>query len=636
MAAPTRLLRAQDQIFAGREKVWMRFPKLKKYYAGLYTLVPINMNVPEYPPPKTLGKSDNGRGELGALKKSRVFNPYPDYSSDAYRSEWEGEYRHCSFGEGREAPEVRVFDGIPEGMPDAVIGSHRLLGLDDGVCFDRYGRLGGYGYGYTVEEGGLGVAVFDGGEREKEVEGAHGVGGFPLKKVDWRGVDWGVLQKECGIANKARFDEAKEVTLDHNLNQQQHKEKRGEKQKKKKQRTAILLRTWTEYKYTANDIANLRSLISELSLLSGGEYTVHILVHVKAKYKDIFADKNLYQKTLIDSGLPKEFWGLAELWNEPLMKSIYAKVPDDSDDWKDMKHLPEDKLYLKLPMHDVYRSTFMPVQWFSQRHPEYEFVWNWEMDIRFTGHWYHLFSQLDEWTTRQPRQGLWERSSRFYVPTVHGTWEEFVNSTASLTNTTILGPVPVEGVVPTLPNPPPGEGEPADLITLNPLFDPKHTTWILRNDIVGYPTSTLRRSAIITASRLSRRLLTAMHTENAKNGRTAFSEMFPGTVALHHGLKAVFAPHPVFVDRKWPPGFLEKTFNNGVDGLTGGRMQSVFGAREHNFRGSSWYYNAVFARQVYKAWASGEKGEEGEVDRLERGGRMCLKAMLVHPIKSES
>jgi hypothetical protein len=127
-----------------------------------------------------------------------------------------------------------------------------------------------------------------------------------------------------------------------------------------------------------------------------------------------------------------------------------------------------------------------------------------------------------------------------------------------------------------------------------------------------------------------------MHKENAENGRAAFSEMFPGTVALHHGLKAVFAPHPVFVDRKWPPGFLEKTFNNGVDGLTGGRMQSIFGAREHNFRGSSWYYNALFAGQVYKAWATGMKGEEGEEDRLERGGRMCLRAMLVHPIKSST
>jgi hypothetical protein len=636
-SASTQLLRANHGLFPDDQHVWARFPKLKKYYAGLYTLVGDSVNVPEYPPPSRVagegagGNKSDDRGQLGALAKSRVFDPYPKYSSPEYRELWEGEYKQCSFGDTRARPEIRVFDGVPEGMPEPAFGSHELLGLESEVCFDRYGRLGSYGYGYSKEEGGLDEAVFDGGEREKKVETAHAVGGFPLKKVDWRGVDWGSLQKECGELNKARF---KEVEASGKLSPAQRRGISG--QKKKLPRTAVLLRTWTGYKYTSNDIANLRSLISELSLLSGGEYTIHILLHVKRSEAKIWESPEIYQQELRKSGLPVEFWGLAELWHETMMETLYPDLPDTMMDYKirTAKHLPEDKFFMRLPVHGVYRSTFMPVQWFSQRHPEYDFVWNWEMDIRYTGHWYHLFHQLDTWTTAQPRQGLWERSGRFYVPSVHGTWEEFVASTAVLGNNTgsIFGPVPVEGVTPVLPVPEDGL-EPADLIALNPFFDPEGTTWVLRNDITGYPSSTPRRAAIITPSRLSRRLLAAMHTENTA-GHAAFSEMWPATVALHHGLKAVFAPHPVYLDRRWPVGYLERTFNNGRDGFTGGRKESVFGKREHNFKGSTWYYNAKFAGELYTGWASGRKGEEGEVDRLERGGRMCLKAMLLHPIKN--
>jgi len=631
--APRRLLEANNKLFAGEERLWRRFPKLKKYYAGLYTQVPDAANVPEFPPPRkgrpgTVG--DSGRGEFAATKKSKVFDPYPKYDSKEYREIWDGEYRQCSFGEGRERPEVRVFEGVPEGMPEPAFGSHQVLGLQSDVCFDRYGRLGSYGYGYMPDEGGLGVAVFNGGEREKTVETAHGVGGFPLRKVDWRGVDWGKLQDECGELNKARFEDPKAGgKLTPELKPQQ---KRDGKQKKLP-RNAVLLRTYTGYKYTPNDIANLRSLISELSLLSGGEYTVHILLHARNRQLSIWDDPDVYQETLTKSGLPREFWSLTELWDEPLMAKTYSRVPDTSANWRGVT-LSGDKGFLRLPQHGVYRSTFMPVQWFSQRHPEYDFVWNWEMDIRNTGHWYHLFSQLDHWTKKQPRRGLWERSSRFYVPSVHGDWEEFVTSTAAITNNTIFGPVPVEGVIPSLPNPPMGVGEPADLITFNPLFDPHKTTWILRDDTTGYPRDVPRRAAIITASRLSRRLLTAMHKENAENGHTMFSEMWPATAALHHGLKAVFAPHPIYMDRRWPVGFMEKMFNDGVDGFTGGRKESVFGKREHNFRGTTWYYNAHFPAELYKAWVTGSKGKEGEIDRLERGGRMCLKAMLLHPIKS--
>jgi hypothetical protein len=33
----------------------------------------------------------------------------------------------------------------------------------------------------------------------------------------------------------------------------------------------------------------------------------------------------------------------------------------------------------------------MPVQRFALHHPEYTYVWNWEMDTRFTGNYLELF-----------------------------------------------------------------------------------------------------------------------------------------------------------------------------------------------------------------------------------------------------
>ncbi|KAK1020086.1 hypothetical protein LTR33_019232, partial [Friedmanniomyces endolithicus] len=137
-----------------------------------------------------------------------------------------------------------------------------------------------------------------------------------------------------------------------------------------------------------------------------------------------------------------------------------------------------------------------------------------------------------------------------------------------------------------------GVGEEADFITFNPLFDPHTTNWILAEDVTGYNTTSHhyppRRTAIITASRLSRRLLQTMHRETSMKRHTMFSEMWPGSIALHHGYKAVYAPHPVYIDRAWPTAYLTAIFNNGLNGAAGGSRTSVFSdERQHNFRGTT-------------------------------------------------
>ena len=429
-------------------------------------------------------------------------------------------------------------------------------------------------------------------------------------------------------------------------------------------RTAVIIRTWRDYHYTPEDLIYLRSLISELSLLSGGEYTLHFLIQIKDDSAPIWSDDETYDNYLRDS-LPEEFRGMGTLWTERQMLLMYGGL--------------EETWARDLPVHGVYRSTFMPMQYFAFQHPEFDYFWNWEMDIRYTGQWYHLFDSIRQWAKRQPRKFLWERNSRFYVPAEHGTWEHFselvrfqtekgTNSANNVWSGLHAAGVKVPGVdkpragdrpiwgperpldddvaMKTDPQPPTsfekdkfewGVGEEADLITFNPLFDPDGTTWLLAEDTTGYNKSRgqpPRRTAIITASRLSRRLLLTMHKETALNQHTMFSEMWPATCALHHGLKAVYVPHSEYIDRKWPVNYLESVFNGGRNGATGGARTSVFGDREHNFRGTTWYYNAGFPEVLWHRWLGMRfNNVGGEAEEVNGEGRMCLPAMLLHPVK---
>ena len=112
--------RAVTEAKATLEKPrWEDFALLEGYYSGLGRLV--RGNRPEYPPVGTT----EAVGGLEVVEeeeaKSMVFDPYPDFESEEYRSTWQGVYKECSYGvdlSGRERdrPEVRTFEGIPQGM----------------------------------------------------------------------------------------------------------------------------------------------------------------------------------------------------------------------------------------------------------------------------------------------------------------------------------------------------------------------------------------------------------------------------------------------------------------------------------------------------------------------------------------
>ncbi|KAI9827453.1 MAG: hypothetical protein M1832_004802 [Thelocarpon impressellum] len=643
---------------------WTEFPFLTRYYGGIRTLVSRSENVPEYPRPADEGQLQEAnmtrRGE--GFPPSLRFDPYPKYASDEHVSQY-GIVKDCIAGTNlsRLAPSIRAYPGVTVGFPDAIFGSAEALGLRDDICFERYGRLGPYGYGYSIQRGGVGTGLH--GDRD-DIDKTWGEEG----EVEYRGVRWGDLQRRCGQLNRHRFAPAAEENDD-----EQAFDLVGKKEgivareeephpqasvSRPLPRTAFLIRTWWTFKYREEDILFLRAVISELSLMSGGEFTVHILVHVQDDNAQIWADREVY-KDVLRMSLPEEFWGLATLWTERQMGLIYGGL--------------HESFFRELPVHGAYRSTFMPVQWFAEQHPEYDFFWHWEMDARYTGHYYHLLDRLGRWAREQPRKGLWERNGRFYVPSVHGSWDDFKqmvrvqtefgtdspsNMWTALDGSKVAGSdtreKPIwgpEGPIDDLytesdPVPPTsydkdryewGVGEDADLITLNPLFDPDKTEWLLAGDVTGYNGSSglpPRRSATITTTRLSRRLLHTMHEETALLRHTMFSEMWPASVALHHGLKAVYAPHPVYIDRDWPTAYLAATFNGGKAGATGGARTSVFGGRQHNFLGTSWFYNAGFGPNLWRRWLGLRvDGGGGEEEEVAGEGRMCLPGMLIHPVK---
>lgn len=700
--------------------LWERFPFIERYYGGLKTLVPFEDSKPDYPPSDESPRSGLPRDtqSQNGPPSSQSWNAYPG------RVEEEGMQECFIDAAGKvRVPSLHYYNGRPQGFPRSVVGSYELLNLPEDICFERFGRFGPYGFGYSVKSGGLGT-----GENGENEGSANVWASTP--RVDFRNVDWADVQRRCYEANSARFQslpaktakshgfyigdsnsesastvlskraspqETDDLVLEGSTNgnssspssnpskssQPEIKEEIDQEisQVEKKSRSAVVIRCFDEYLFREDDIATIRSMIAELALSSGGRYDIHLLIQVRNDAAHpIWADEEAYERRIRDT-VPEEFRGLVTLWTETQMLSLYQGIYD---------------LYSRgpdLPVHGVYRGLSMAMQYFAYMHPEYEYFWQWEMDVRYTGHYYDFFTKLENWAKAQPRKGQWERNARFYFPNVHGTWEDFSqmarvqnemgtvgadsvwksapglngDSAQSGGRKTIWGPQraidsddwfdPANDPVPPSGGPEKdhyqwGVGEEADYITLNPMFDPDGTTWLLKDDITGFNRTAgaiPRRASIITTSRMSRRLLLTMHKMTAYKKQFAFPEMWPATVALQHGYKAVYAPHPIYVDRKWPVEFMAQKYNGGRDGSTGGARTSIFGDGEHNMKGLSWFYNSGFAPNVYKRWLglkiNNDGGDEFETTRDESKqggsvgempggeGRMCLPPMLLHPVK---
>lgn len=251
--------------------------------------------------------------------------------------------------------------------------------------------------------------------------------------------------------------------------------------------------------------------------------------------------------------------------------------------------------------------------------PDIDFFWQMELDVRFTGHHYHHFETISAWSAAQPRKLQWERASRYYVPAVHGSWGNFSNMIANTTNGGgIWGAQKTKGIEPVGPEPPTpspaednyewGVGEEADFIGLSPVFDVSDINksgFMFKKTKDRFPdgdNTPARATATTPMIRMSKRLLRAMHHSQVTLGVHMFPEMFPESTTLHHGLKMVVFPLPVYMDYAKSPQYIEEAFNAN-EGTT--LLETPYKYKAEWRRMSYWHSMdqvTNFPDELYKRW----------------------------------
>ncbi|KAK3988306.1 hypothetical protein QBC44DRAFT_269088 [Cladorrhinum sp. PSN332] len=640
-----QVLQAQRQLYEQEFHELEKQPGLGAIYGNtLETLADIDTRKPSQE--RKLIPTDNITSFT--IEKPVVFNPYPKYNSRDWSFRHE-RYVPCIGATGAEVQDILAFKGRPRQFPEPGFGSYNVLDIDRNLCFERETRMGQYGLLPTMDKDG--------------------------KQIDWDQVNWGRLQTECTARNKARFvltnppnefvdtkssddsevkdEDEKEAEkksekltqtmgrywrshMNMELQERELREEMPENKKSsnttvkiKEQRTALLLRSFTGKDYNDNDKQAMRSLITELSLRTGGEYQVFLFVHYKETEIDIWESEEKY-KEAIEKHVPQEFRSITVLWNEGALDQLYPKLTSKA--------------------RKVHNGQFLPVQLFIQEFREFDHIWNWEMDSRVMGQHYDVLNKLSEFGRKQPRKGMWERNERFYIPSFYGGYDSKFRATVEreTAGDSIWGAPEVSVVKPIGPKPPVetpeeddykwGVGEEADLITLAPMFNPVNSGWVMRNQVWGYRSlyfswgNLPRRATIVTQVRASRRLLDIMHAEDLRGNHVA-SEMVTQTTALLHGLKAVYAPMPVFFDRAWSGAQLAKWFNGGPKGESGSFGSAMGWGQEGRYLGATWYYRATPPQRLYNNWMGYEDTAIGGEEWEAQHGRTCLPAMILHPIK---
>ena len=136
---------------------------------------------------------------------------------------------------------------------------------------------------------------------------------------------------------------------------------------------------------------------------------------------------------------------------------------------------------------------YQAIQVFSAKFPEYDYVWQLEMGLRFTGHVYNTLAASSAFARAQGKLNLRERNGRFYIQALHGSYENFMSMVElEIRDTGVCDPAATSEFVPKVPLPPPrtkhdwGVGEEADLISFMPMIDPVGTGWVYETQVYGF------------------------------------------------------------------------------------------------------------------------------------------------------
>jgi len=450
----------------------------------------------------------------------------------------------------------------------------------------------------------------------------HSSGEKQYDHPSWSTVRWGQLQSTC--ANKfygsADADPAMpQRKLVRYLDQTDDDGDWPTSEHRSTHRTAVVLRTWDAYQYSDNQLAWIRAMITELSLDTGGRFQVFTLVNVKDNSLDLF-DDHIYAR-ILQRSVPKEFRDLALLYNEVILREWYPKVGE---------YGAQDQMYQAL-------------QIFSHSFPEFDFVWQLEMDARFTGNIAKMLTSADDWAKRQPRKNLWERNGRWFIPAL---WKDYGSFSAHVDeefgDSGIWGPHPYAKfyVDPQGPRAPVkrndvwGMGEEAELITLSPLIDPVNTKWTYESTVHGFeaPLYLPRRMAIVSMTRTSRRLLRLISQEQQESGAWVVSESTPETWSLLHGLKTVYVPHLVAFNLETHAETPEEqgkeldrmihkgpAWNPAGGEYAGLLWCSDVGLPEHKWLSASYFYWAGDAPRLWWEYTNGS----------------CTYPLVLHPVESD-
>ncbi|KAI0873114.1 hypothetical protein GGS24DRAFT_517937 [Hypoxylon argillaceum] len=427
---------------------------------------------------------------------------------------------------------------------------------------------------------------------------------------NWSEVRWGEVQSRCA-SGKQELSPYEKI-----MHQQWRQSPDFENEKHeshKGQEIAVVLRTWDDYDYTENRMAWLRALIAEASLERKNNYRVFFLVNIKNPEVRLEEDGFAYDE-MMRKCVPSEFRDIAFLFNERTLQSWYPDVPE---------HGAKDQMYQAL-------------QIFSHKFPQYEHIWQLEMDLRLTSHIHDTLTSATHFARTQKRQNLWERNGRFYIPALHASSYAHFTATvdAEIGDAGIWGADPASDIEPEGPTPPArgdtdwGVGEDADLVSFMPMIDPRGTQWMYEDDVHGFAdgAATPRRAAIVSITRSSRRLLRLVSEAQRAAGQWVVSEATPETFALLHGLKAVTVPHPIVLTASadMTAAELEANINRGPpSNRAGGELPSLVytyqGWIDGPWWGASYWFTGYGAQTIW--------------DEYVQGGQ--FPPMLLHPVKEE-
>ncbi|WFD36176.1 hypothetical protein MCUN1_003053 [Malassezia cuniculi] len=534
----------------------------------------------------------------------------------------------------------------PPDHPHPIVGSHKLVHLDDGQCItyeERYGMYTDKALGITyrlpdeelpqpaieLEQGSqpriqrppyssydpLHGPVRDPSMSEREWEERLRREMYAYNTRDLAGLvmpDWRALMDSCyeqrvaerGAANDSAAQTTTIMSQSVKSNTSEWVHRLSADPMKlyhppaDRKRTALVLRSYQGFAWSEDMILNVRALISELSLNNPGTpWDIRILVEVKDHSLSVFTSEWDRYRVLMTS-VPREFWGLVDLWSERELEVLYAGLPG--------------KFINNMIAQTSYRACLMALQKFYLDHQEYDYVWNWELDVRYIGNFLDYFEGVEKYARDEPLQPGMTKYEQWYIPNVTVSEQRW---TSPMKETSHIG---LE----------------ADLITLGPIFDPRGSGWYWTHDVQNYRKGqdTDRRASIGTNMRMSRGLLEAMNVVNAEAKKSLHCEAWSTTLVLHSQMesshdhsfypeagytytlplpfKGVFSPHPIYFRHEWDVNLLHSLLN---------RQDFYEPRRENLHRDSSFYYHSEHAREIYLGW--------------KHGADVCRAPAMLHPIK---